>query len=87
MASKIALASMASKMAASKLAFVMASQLSFVMASKLAFVIASKLSFVMASKLASVSYGLLPRCFSLLSSCHSVPISEKLPGPRLLCFA
>jgi hypothetical protein len=76
--SKIALVSMASKMVASKM---VASKM---VASMMA---ASKLSFVMASKIALVLYDLLPCCFSLLSSSHSVLMSEKLGGPRSLWFA
>ena len=72
---------------ASQLSFVMASKLAFVMASQLSFVMASKLSFVMASKLGLVSYGLLPCCFSLLSSWMLVLMFEKFSGPRLLGFA
>ena len=39
-----------------------------------------------ASKIALLSHGLLPYCFSLLSSCHSVLMSEKLSRPRWSWF-
>ena len=73
-ASKIALVLMASKMAASKMAALKMAP------SKMA---PSKMA---ASKIALLSHGLLPYCFSLLSSCHSALMSEKLARPRFVWF-